>query len=108
MVCTILPSVYPHYTLSVIRNFRHKGLEEFFRSGSKAGVQPRHAVRLRLQLGRLDASDSPGAMALPGWRLHPLKSHLAGHWAVWIDKNWRLTFSFSGPHAVDVDYHDYH
>jgi len=76
----------------VIRGYRHKGLEKFFRSGSRAGIQPKHAARLRLQLGRLDSSDSPGAMALPGWRLHPLKGQLAGHWAVWVDRNWRLTF----------------
>jgi len=100
--------VYLRYTLAVIRSFRHKGLEEFFRSGSKAGIQPRHAPRLQLQLGRLDASDAPVAMGLPGWRLHPLKGHLVGHWAVWVDKKWRLTFSFIGPHAVDVDYQDYH
>ena len=103
-----LPSVYLHYTLAVIRSFRHKGLEELFRSGSKAGMQPRHAARLRLQLGRLDASDAPAAMALPGWRLHPPKGQLAGHWAVWVDRNWRLTFSFSGPHAAVVDYQGYH
>jgi proteic killer suppression protein len=47
-------------------------------------------------------------MGLPGWRLHPLKGRLAGHWAVWVDKNWRLMFYFSGPHAVEVDYQDYH
>jgi len=47
-------------------------------------------------------------MALPGWRLHPLKGQLAGHWAVWVDRNWRLTFSFSGLHVTDVDYLDYH
>jgi toxin HigB-1 len=103
-----LPPVYLRYTLAVIRSFRHKGLEAFFRSGSKAGIQPKHALRLRLQLGRLDAADSPAAMALPGWRLHALKGRLAGHWAVWVDKSWRLTFTFSGPHAIDVDYLDYH
>lgn len=47
-------------------------------------------------------------MALPGWRLHPLKGQLTGRWAVWVDKNWRLTFSFSAAHAIDVDYQDYH
>lgn len=108
MIGITLPPVYLRYTLAVIKSFRHKGLEEFFRSGSKAGIQPKHALRLRLQLGRLDASDAPGAMALPGWRLHSLKGHLAGNWAVRVDKSWRLTFSFSGPHAVDVDYQDYH
>lgn len=108
MVGTTLPLVYLRYTLAVIRSFRHKGLQAFFLSGSKAGIQPRHALRLRLQLGWLDASDASAAMGLPGWRLHPLKGRLAGHWAVWVDKNWRLMFYFSGPHAVEVDYQDYH
>lgn len=47
----------------MIRAFRHKGLEKFFRSG---------------------------------------------HWAVWVDKNWRLTFSFENAHATAVNYLDYH
>jgi proteic killer suppression protein len=81
MVGLILRSVGLRYTAVVIRNFRHQGLEEFFQPGSKAGVQPKHAMRLRLQLRRLDTSDAPPAMALPGWRLHPLKGRLAGHFS---------------------------
>ncbi|HEY2340551.1 MAG TPA: type II toxin-antitoxin system RelE/ParE family toxin [Steroidobacteraceae bacterium] len=92
----------------MIRTVRHRGLERFFRVGSKAGIQPKHAKRLRLQLGRLDAAAGPADMDLPGWRLHPLKGELAGHWAVWVDENWRLTFTFEGPDAVLVDYRDYH
>lgn len=92
----------------MIRTFRHRGLERFFRVGSKAGIQPKHAKRLRVQLGRLDAAAGPADMDLPGWRLHPLKGELAGHWAVWVDENWRLTFAFEGPDAVLVDYQDYH
>ena len=92
----------------MIRTFRHRGLERFFRSGSKAGIQPKHANRLRLQLGRLDSATTSLDMDLPGWRLHPLKGELAGHWAVWVDENWRLTFRFDGTDAVLVDYQDYH
>jgi len=92
----------------VIRTFRHKGLERFFREGSKAGIQPKHEKRLRLQLGRLDAAIGPADMDLPGWRLHPLTGALKGHWAVWVDENWRLTFTFEGSDAVLVDYQDYH
>ena len=61
----------------VIKTFRHKGLERFFREGSKAGIQPQHAKRLRLQLARLDAADGPKDMNLPGWKWHPLKGDLA-------------------------------
>jgi len=37
------------------RSFRHKGLEAFFKRGTKAGIQPHHAAKLRLQLNALDA-----------------------------------------------------
>ncbi|MDO9371642.1 MAG: type II toxin-antitoxin system RelE/ParE family toxin [Gammaproteobacteria bacterium] len=92
----------------MIKGFRHKGLERFFETGSKAGIQAAHAKRLAAQLLRLDASKVPADMNLPGWKLHPLKGVLRGHWAVWIDQNWRLTFTFAGKDAVVVDYHDYH
>ena len=92
----------------MIKAFRHRGLERYFRTGSKAGIQPKHAARLRLQLARLDAATSAADMNLPGWKCHPLKGALAGHWAVWVDEHWRLTFAFEGKDAVLVDYQDYH
>jgi proteic killer suppression protein len=92
----------------MIKSFQHKGLEQFFFSGSKAGIQPVHANRLRLQLARLDAAKMPEDMNLPGWKLHPLSGKLKAHWAVWVDKNWRMTFTFDGENAVLVDYQDYH
>lgn len=92
----------------MIKSFRHKGIERFFRSGSKSGIQPKHAKRLRLQLAVLDAARSPADMNLPGWRWHGLTADLHGHWAVWVDENWRLTFTFQGTDAVLVDYRDYH
>ena len=47
-------------------------------------------------------------MAVPGWKLHALKGDLAGHWAVTVNGNWRLTFRFDGTSAEIVDYQDYH
>lgn len=92
----------------MIRSFRHKGLEAFFRTGKTSGIQAKHARKLRLQLGRLDHSSGPNDMAAPGWRLHPLKGDLGGHWAVWVDARWRLTFAFENGDAVLVDYQQYH
>ena len=92
----------------MIKSFRHAGLKRFFETGSKAGIQPKHAKRLRLQLGQLDAAIRPDDMDRPGWRFHPLKDQLAGHFSVWVDENWRLTFKFEGTNAVLVDYQDYH
>lgn len=47
-------------------------------------------------------------MNLPGWKLHPLKGELAGHWSVRVSGNWRLTFTFEAGHAAIVDYLDSH
>jgi proteic killer suppression protein len=92
----------------MIISFRHKGLRQFYQTGNKAGIQAKHAERLRLVLGRLDASREPRDMNLPGLRLHPLTGDMAGFWAVDIGGNWRLVFRFDGQDACDVDYLDYH
>jgi proteic killer suppression protein len=92
----------------VIQGFRHRGLERFFLSGTKSGIRPEHADRLRLVLGRLAAAVSPKDMDLPGLRLHPLRGKLKGRWSVTISGNWRVTFAFSGKDAIDIDYEDYH
>lgn len=92
----------------MIRTFRHKGLELFFTTGSKAGIQPAHAAKLKRQLAVLDAASTSDDMDKPGWRFHPLSGKFAGHWSVWVNGNWRLTFAFEGEDAVLVDYQDYH
>lgn len=92
----------------MIKSFRHKGLKNFFETGSKAGIQPDHAAKLRIQLTRLDAATCPRDMDAPGWRLHRLAANLEGHWAITVNGNWRMTFRFEGENAILVDYHDYH
>jgi plasmid maintenance system killer protein len=34
--------------------------------------------------------------------------HREGEWAVDVDQNWRITFSFDGRNCDDVNYEDYH
>lgn len=91
-----------------ILKFRHKGLERFFVYGTTAGINAKHASRLRLILGRLNVASEPRDMALPGLELHPLKGDRKDSWAVKVSGNWRVTFSFSGSDVEDVDYEDYH
>ena len=50
-----------------IIGFRHKGLERFFVTGAKSGIQAKHAQRLRLILGRLNVATSAQDMDLPGF-----------------------------------------
>jgi proteic killer suppression protein len=92
----------------VIKSFRHKGLAEFFETGSKRRVRAKHAKRLRLILTMLNVASHAGQMGAPGLRLHPLKGKPAGRFAVDVDENLRVVFRFEGMHAVEVDYGDYH
>lgn len=91
-----------------IKDFRHKGLERFFTTGSKAGIQAKHAERLRLILGRLHAAITAADMRLPGLDLHELQGQRKGTWALTVSDNWRITFTFEGRNVVRVDYEDYH
>ena len=92
----------------MIKSFRHRGIERFFRTGSKAGIQPKHADKLRLQLFALDNAKAAGDLNAPGWRLHALTGNLRDHWSISVSGNWRLTFKFEGEDAILVDYLDYH
>jgi proteic killer suppression protein len=75
------------------------GIEQFFNTGPKAGIQPAHAKRLRLQLGALYAAKLPTDMNLPGWRWHALKGSMAGRWSVSVNGNWRITYAFQNGDA---------
>jgi proteic killer suppression protein len=92
----------------VIKEFKHKGLERFFLTGSKVGIQVAHAGKLRLILGRLHASTNPRDMNLPGLSLHELKGDRKDTWSVRVSGNWRITFRFDGQDATSVNYEDYH
>ncbi len=92
----------------MIRSFRHAGLEKFFFTGSKAGIQPAHARKLNVQLATLNTAKNATRMNVAGWDLHPLKGDLADHWSIKVNGNWRMTFTFEGENAILVDYRDYH
>ena len=96
------------YALAVIKTFRHRGIEKFFLTGSKAGIQPKHESRLRILLTTLNLASTPQDMNRAGWDWHPLTGDLKGHWSVSVNGNWRLIFGFEGEDAILVDYRDYH
>ena len=91
----------------MIRGFKHKGLEKFFSTGSKAGIQAQHLNGCGC-FRRLNVSVAPEDMNLPGLSLHQLKGNRKGTWAVKVSGNWRVTFVFVGKDADAVDYEDYH
>ena len=92
----------------MIRSFRHKGLQAFFETGSRKGVQPMHAERLREMLTALHAAAGPQDLARPSWRLHALSGNRQGEHALPVQANWRLVFRFTTDGVDLVDYVDYH
>ncbi len=92
----------------VIVSFRHKGLERLYRVGSKKGVQAAHVPKLLRILSLLDVAQTPDDLAIPSFRTHPLEGDLAGHWSIWVNGNWRVTFRFVESDVELVDYQDYH
>lgn len=92
----------------MIHGFRHKGLELLYEKGDRRRIPPDHVSRIERILARLDVATRPMDMNLPGYRLHPLRGDMEGHWAVSVSSNWRLVFRFDKGDAYDVDLVDYH
>lgn len=92
----------------MIVSFRHKGLEGLYNKGSKKGVQAAHVNKLLRILTVLDVAQTPDDLAIPSFRAHPLKADLAGHWSIWVNGNWRVTFRFVETDVELVDYQDDH
>ena len=56
----------------MIKSFAHKGLEQFFLAGTKAGIQPLHANRIRLILAQLQQARTIEDLRIPTLRIHEL------------------------------------
>ncbi|MEJ0061892.1 MAG: type II toxin-antitoxin system RelE/ParE family toxin [Alphaproteobacteria bacterium] len=92
----------------MIRSFKHRGLKRLYEDGDRSGIRPDLLDAAEDILARLDEADTPQALNLPGYRLHPLKGGLKGFWSVTVRRNWRIIFRFVGADALDVELIDYH
>ena len=90
----------------MIVSFAHKGLKRFYETGSKAGIQAKHADKLQRILSNMDVAESPEDMDLSGYRLHELEGRRKGIWSVTVQANWRVTFRFIGTDVELVNYED--
>jgi proteic killer suppression protein len=92
----------------MIRTFKHKGLERFFKKGDHRGIIAKTEERTDRILDRLDTVVRAEDMNIPGFKFHPLQGELKGTYAVTVTKNWRITFKFDDQDAIDVNLEDYH
>ncbi|MGB3777530.1 MAG: type II toxin-antitoxin system RelE/ParE family toxin [Tunicatimonas sp.] len=57
-------------------------------------------AKIRLILTRLDASEKPEQMNVPGYRLHALSGDLDGFYSVRLTGNYRIIFQFNNGNAT--------
>ncbi|MEA1969980.1 MAG: type II toxin-antitoxin system RelE/ParE family toxin [Thermodesulfobacteriota bacterium] len=92
----------------MIKQFKHKGLEDFFYGGKKKGINPKHAPKLGDILDMLDAATDIEDMNFPGSGLHPLQPKKDKIYSVSVSGAWRVTFKIEDGDAYVVDYRQYH
>ncbi len=92
----------------MIKSFRHKGLKDFFESGSKRGISPDLAARIGRRLDVLNAAQQSMDINAHGFGLHRLKGDRHNEWAISVSGNWRITFRFAKGDVFDISLEDYH
>ena len=75
---------------------------------SRSSESSDHVPKLLRILSALDVAQGPDDLAIPSFRTHRLKGDLAGHYSVWVNGNWRITFRFIDSDVELVAYQDYH
>ena len=91
----------------MIGGFRHKGLEELYRTGKTRRIGAQYVRKCVRILQALEVATHPEEMNLAGYRFHRLQGS-PPRWSVRITGNYRITFGWSGEKAQDVDLEDYH
>lgn len=92
----------------MIRSFRSKALRKFAATGDASKLSVQKPDRIARILRWLNAAARPEDMNLPGLRFHRLAGAQKGRYSVWASENWRITFGWDKPDAVEVDLEDYH
>lgn len=92
----------------MIKSFKHKGLEKFYKTGNTKGIQAIHAKKLKQLLSMLDAMTTTDDLKLPSLRFHQLQGDKQNLYSITVQANWRLTFEFDNENVYILDYTDYH
>ncbi len=92
-----------------IVSWKHKGLKDFFNTGTTKGIQADHKGKLGRILAILSSATHEDELRIPGFGLHPLNPKESKIHAVTVNGNWRVTFRFNDDgNAEIVNYLDYH
>src|SRR6476661_3444157 len=97
-----------HYLTNMIASFKNRTLKKYWTKNDASGIRPDWIVKIRIVLSRLDAAAEPKQMDIPGFGFHALTGNLTDRYAIWVSRNWRITFAWKGEDAIDIDMEDYH
>ncbi|MBC8109526.1 MAG: type II toxin-antitoxin system RelE/ParE family toxin [Verrucomicrobia bacterium] len=94
----------------MIKSFKHKGLKKFYEEGDGSGLPASQLEKINRIFTILEAGTNLNDIAsVPSLNFHPLKGNNKDRFAVKVNANYRITFSFeTGGFFNDLDYEDYH
>lgn len=92
-----------------IRSYRNTATESVFNGVCPKGF-PHQIMRVaRRKLRMVDAATQLTDLKVPpNNKLHPLEHARAGQHAIWINKQFRVCFTWKNGDAYDVEITDYH
>ena len=93
-----------------IDSIRHKALRRFAETGLRQGLPAGSVDRLRNMLAYIDAIAAAEELRVPpNFGAHKLTGDRKGEWALFVTKNWRMTFRVNTAGGIeDMDLEDYH
>ena len=83
----------------MIKSFRHRGLKRLFEREDRRRIRGDLIDTVENILFVLDEVPDIQALAIPRYRLHPLKGEFKGYWAVTVKANWGLGNNGTKTHA---------
>jgi proteic killer suppression protein len=93
----------------MIKSFADKHTLELFVTGRSKRIQPDLIRRALRRLEYIDLATCLDDLKVPpGNRLHALAGSREGHYAISINDQWRICFTFIDGDAYDVEITDYH
>lgn len=90
-----------------VRSFKHRGLKRLYKHDDVRWIPSPFVKRVKAILAILDQADTVGDLAMPGYRLHPLKGRL-GCWSMRVSGTWRIVIRLTDGEAWEIDLVDYH
>jgi len=86
----------------------NRALRRYWERDDPSRINAKWREKVWRILNALDVAVSPRELAIPGFGYHELKGDRKGTHAVWVTRNWRITFKWRDEGPYDIDMEDYH